>query len=265
MKVKSEDLTKSRLLLFASILAMSVAIFSFHGRKNVRKSKELERFVETYKYVPFNIPRNGDGVGTIVTFKRKTESVIAAPGECLDLELLTIDTLEGSLPDFDYTLSKENNLEFNSGKVFGNEVNLIAALNNESVDSVRVRFEDVFEIRTSRISVERQISEMEKLCQKRILHKKNYVIERVLGVGSISIAFLNKSGKEISLTGSLMDEIKLKAEIKRKFEGQNILAFEEPRLIGYRIWDVGLKLGFAEKSYSADSVDIEKTIQLKLE
>ncbi len=162
MKKSLSVLTVSRIIY--SVIGFSILVIvlsSFDQRKKVRKSKELDSFVKLYKYIPFNIPGDGDGVGTIVGFKRKAEAVIAAPNECFELSTLTIDTLKGSLPDYEYRLSKENDLEFNTGKIFGDNVKLSGAFKDGRVDSVKVKFSDVYEIRSTRISVERQLQTME--------------------------------------------------------------------------------------------------------
>jgi hypothetical protein len=259
-------LIESRIVI--SIIGLSIIIIglsSFDQRKKIRKSKELDSFVKLYKYVPFNIPRDGDGVGTIVRFKRKAEAVIAAPNECFELSSLTIDTLKGTLPNYEYRLSKENDVEFNTGKIFGDNVNLSGAFKDGRVDSVMVKFTDVYEVRSTRISVERQLQTMDKLCKKRALQKKNYLIERVLGVGAIEVKFYNRNGKEIKIDLNLMDDMKIGYQLKKEFNGQYSLSFSEPRLIGYRLWDIDIEVGFAETSLVLDSLDIEKTLDLKFQ
>jgi len=246
------------------ITLISTGLVAFKDKNKIRKSKELDQFIKLYNYVPFNIPRDGDGIGTVISFKKKKETVIAAPNECFKLEKLTIDTIRVNLPDYDYILSKQNDLEFNTGRVFGNNVKLTGALKNERVDSVKVSFSDVFVVRATRISVERHMKDMDELCRKRALQKKNYLIERVLGVGSIKVSFYNKNGQEIKLDADLMDGIKLGNTFQRQFQGKSSLSFSEPRLIGYRIWDVDIELGLAETNYVMDSVSIDETLNLKL-
>ncbi len=266
MRNRSKSSIINKITILSITIFVSIIIsFSFSERRKIKKSRELDRFVKLYKFIPFNIPRDGDGVGTIIAFKKRAEVVIAAPNECLKLDQLTIDTLKGNLPNFEYSLSKKNDLEFNTGKIFGENIKLISAYKDKRVDSVKVNFEDVFEIRTSRISVKKHIPNIDSLCIKETVKKKNYLIERVLGVGSISISFYNKSGTEIELDVSLMDEIKLGDNFKEEFQGKSSLVFNEPRLIGYRIWDVDMELGFAEKAFSLDTIPLIDVLNLKLE
>ncbi len=62
-----------------------------------------------------------------------------------------------------------------------------------------------------------------------------------------------------------MEDMKVGYKFKKEFNGQNSLSFSEPRLIGYRLWDIDVEVGFAETSYVLDTLDLEKILELKLE
>ncbi|PIB26444.1 hypothetical protein [Maribacter sp. 4G9] len=256
---------KSNKLL--SLFTLTLLLISCGAKKNLRKSKELDKFVKTYKYVPFEIPRDGDGVGTLITYNKDgSEAVVAALSDCFVKGNLNIEKLPSDLPNYTYVLSKTDSVSIDAGKIFGDKVNLKGALKSTKVDSVKVEFKDVFQVRVTRITVEKELKrivESNALCVEKSYDKNNYFIERVLGANEIEVSFFNNSGIQIPVDVDILNEIDIDNSFVKEVNGNSVLSMDKPRYIGYRLWSISGKPGFGDTPIKIQEVSNEKALKLK--
>lgn len=235
------------------------------GRKFARQG-ELKRVVNTYGFVPFGIPRDKDGVATLITFDGRREAVVAASNECFQMSELRIDTLKGSIPNYYYNITIRDTLAFEPGKIFGDNVNLNAAFKSSRIKSISVDFSNVFEIRMTRISAEKQIEKLKidnLTCVRYLLNKKNYLIERVLGADETKIVFKDDKGQAINIDATILKELNIGNKYVRNLDGKSELVFSEPRLIGYRLWQIESESGMMNTKTEINEVSNNEILKIK--
>lgn len=233
---------------------------------NFAKPNELERLIKTYEFIPFNIPRDGDGVGTLITFEKGKEAVIASVEECFDESKLNLKLLDGTIPNYDYTIEVSDTSSFSPGQIFGDYVTLNSALRGNKVKKIKVEFNGLFEQRVSRQSVENQlegIKETNLACLKNLTNEKHFLIERVLGARELTITLQDEQDRTISLDSDILEEINVDSKYVRNLNGNNILTFSEPRFIGYRIWQIEAEGGMGAPEIEIKELTSEEILRMK--
>lgn len=249
----------------ATAVILFIMLAGCSGSKFARQD-ELKRVVNTYGFIPFSIPRDKDGVATLITFEGKREAVVAASNECFQTSELRIDTLKGSVPNYYYNITTKDTLAFDPGKIFGDNVNLNAAFKSNRIKSISVDFSNVFEIRLTRISAEKQIEKLKAdnlTCVRHLLNKKNYLIERVLGAGETKIVFKDDAGQVINIDATILKQLNLGNKYLRNLDGKSELVFSEPRLIGYRLWQVEGESGMMNTRTQINDVSNNEILKIK--
>ena len=254
---------KTTIAIFASILC-GCSSTNKTATKALIKLNDLETQIKTYGFVPFKLPRTGDGVCTIITFEKKNEAVVASKSECLSNVL--VDTVQNVVADYSYTLTNNDSVGLDLGKIFGDKVNLSGGYKNNRVKKITVKLISPFEARFTRIGVERQVEEIKKndaLCTKNLYSKKNYLIERVFGVKGISITLQDSSQKNIPFDLSILKEITSDVNIQRNFQGKSEINSTLQVLLGYRLWQFEGNPGFGETSGQIKPIDIDATLKTR--
>lgn len=248
-----------------SALLLLVLTFSC-GSIPQNPQNELSNFIKQYDFVPFKTPRASDGVGTLITFDNKAEAVVASLGDCFVPRVLNIEKFDSEISNYQYTISANDTVNFDTGRIFGNDTNLYSVFGRFNVKKIEVKFTDTFEERVTRISVERQldsISSNDQLCLQKLTNNKNYFIERVLGANQLSIVFKDSLNSVIDIDAKLLKEIEVNSSFVKDVAGQSTLQFNEPRYIGYRAWQIDYESGFTGAKSNIYKIKPNEFIGLK--
>ncbi len=250
------------------ILLIAIALVLLNCTSVKQGIKPHKKYIVDHDYTPFTIFRDGDGVGTIITFKDGFESLIATKDRCLTK--LEIDTLKVDLPDFSYTLESKNKQELSASKFINDKIELSEAFKSGAVKKVKVEFIDPFEIRLQRIDVDAQLQKMassgngsELACLDAIINKENLLIERTLGAKKVKYSFLNDQNQEIILDAKFMENINLTNDLQRKYSGSTSIDIDFPILIGYRAWNISSSPGLAIPVFNFIEVSISDMTKKK--
>ena len=220
--------------------------------------------IQNYGYVPFKIPRSGDGVCTIITFTNRNEAVVASKNDCLPK--ISVDTLNNTIPDFSYTITPDNKVGVDLGQIFGTKFTLDAAFKYSRVKRINVKLIKPFEVRATRTSVEKEVLNLTKtdpICTKNIFAKNNYVIERVFGAHGIEITLQDSVSRAIGIDAQILNEITVDPTLRNKFLGAATMKARSIALFGYRIWKYEGKPGFDGAEASQKEIDVNSTIKLR--
>ena len=250
---------KQQLILLLSIILLSSC---------ATNKPELNKIVKKYDFIPFKIPRNSDGVGTLITFDNKSEAVVATLTDCFQPNNLTIDTIQSTVSNYSYQITKNDTINFDTGSIFGNKASLNSVFSKFGVRNIDVNFSDTFVVRVSRISVERQLDSIksnDQLCIKKLNDKNNFFIERVLGARALSIVLKDSSNRAITFDTKVLNEINIDNSHVKNLAGVSTLVFNEPRLIGYRTWKINMEQGFSGDKLEISPVENSELIKRKLE
>lgn len=232
--------------------------------KKLSRLNALESQIKNYGYVPFKIPRTGDGVCTLITFQKQQEAVVASKSECLP-EVL-VDTIYNAIPEYSYTISYNDTLGLDLQSILKDRFNLDGSYRNKRVKSIKVKLLSPFEARFTRIDLEKKVEEIKKrdsICTEKLYAKNNYLIERVFGVKGISITFQDSSFRSMILDAAFLDEITSDANVKRTFLGKSELSSSLTMLLGYRLWKFEGFPGFGQTSEQIKIIDIDATLRLR--
>lgn len=230
------------------------------------KQGELERLLKTHDFIPFNIPRDGDGVGTLITFDKGQEAVVAAIEECFDQSELNIKKLNASISNYDYVIEAIDTSSLNPGQIFGENVTLNSILKGSKVKKIKVEFNNLFEQRVSRQSIQEQLNKIKEqnlTCLKNITNERNFLIERVLGAGGMTISLVDEKDRTVDFDSEILKEINIDSKYVRDFNGNSVLAFNSPRYIGYRIWQVEAEGGMGTPEIAIRDLSNEQILKMK--
>lgn len=252
----------------AIIIIITCLLLGCDGSKEATKSmvklNHLETQIKTYGFVPFKIPRDGDGVCTIITFEKQNEAIVAAKSECLSS--VPVDTLRNVIPDYSFTLVNNDSIGLDLGKILGDKVNLSGGYKNKRVKKITVKLISPFEARFTRIAIEREVEKIKKndaLCTKNLYSKKNYLIERVFGVKGIVVTLQDSLQRNIPLDLSILKEITADVNVQRNFQGKSEINSNKQVLLGYRLWRFEGNPGFGQTESQIKSIDIDATLRAR--
>jgi hypothetical protein len=246
----------------ATVLLTIAAVVYFESQETpeVSTASALMDFVSNNGYEAFPIPRNKWGVGTVISFNKKTgnENIERHNDECLKLTSPEVDEAEASLATSSYRMSRNANVEFSLAKGIASGVDLSAGLEDTRVDGIDITITAPRERLVSQGKLTDriiQVTEEGNTCTDKIFEDGYYVIDRVLAVEGFSFTFKSKRGNTITMDTTLMDAIKLAPELRQKFEGNGSLASSKSRIIGYQLFDMNIKPGLAEGGIEAIRVN----------
>lgn len=228
----------NRRIIQVLVIATVLAVLSIGWR---RKPDPLKDYVKQYKYTAFNPPRDRDGVGTIIDFKNRTESVVADDTQCLTNEAAPRGpNIEVATLNQEYTLTRNSSLDFNLAKGYIKEADLAGAFKDNRVKAVSIQLIEPYESRLTKYTVAQYLSKLKPgdPCRQYMADPKNFVIERTLAAKGVRYAFKNSSNQNINLDATLLNAIGLKGGTASNFVGASTLQWDKPLLIGYRLWKV---------------------------
>lgn len=207
-------------------------------------STELQKFIEERDYVPFVVPRDSLGVGTMIDFQAGVESLVDSgdTGICLTEKngVKWYDTKAG-LETTEYEITRDNKLELNLGKILGDEVKVEGAFRDARVKKVRIELVEPFERRIAKIDVKQFLGTIDDSspCYTFLRDRELgvFVIHSVLGANAIRYQFLSDTSTALTLDAKVLEEMDIRGETNRKYVGKDSLSVDFPILIGYRAWE----------------------------
>lgn len=228
--------------------------------------KESSSFLKTYSYLPFKIPRLGDGVGTLISLdKDKTDNLEMALGICINEKNLDIKSSKGSLPNYTYTLKTKDSILFDPSEILGNNLTLEFIKSKNIADSVVVSFSGIKEYSVSRSllrkEIKRIVNDKDEHCAKEVSNPNFYLIDRVLSASSFEIKFYNKNKKLLKLDASAKQILKSNIANFIDDNGYSILKSDEERFIGFRPYKVEILPGSGEVDVNFRKVDLEELLR----
>lgn len=240
----------------------------------IAKSTPLQNAIKQWKFTPFTLFRDGDGVGTLITFgKGKEEAVIYDKSSCL--ADLPIKSMKSSVPKFSFEISRNMNAEAGASetvlKSLGANANLNGAFNLTKIKRVVIELDSTFETRLERGKVEEMLKKMtsassnesEKNCFNKIIDKNNLLIERILGAKKIRYRFEGENNQNISITAELLDNINASGGYLSKFIGKSSIDVDYPIFLGYRVWRLNHKPGTADTPVEIKEITLSEVDDLK--
>jgi hypothetical protein len=104
---------------------------------------------------------------------------------------------------------------------------------------------------------------IEGACLEAITAPDHYVIARSLAVGGIEYTFYTDQNRFLRLDVALLGLINLGGGDVLRFEGEQVLQVEEPRLLGYQLWHVDGLLGPESPEIIVENLTKEDVVELK--
>ncbi|HEY6139965.1 MAG TPA: hypothetical protein VI670_19590 [Thermoanaerobaculia bacterium] len=218
-----------------------LALFVLSGCET---ASPLASYLKRNGFESFTPPRTKDGVGTIVDFKDKTESVVVSPDppdpRCMTADVVSPSRQVVALPKLEYTLSRDWGVELSLPNSVIEGIDLSGAFSDHRVKTVRIQITDPYDIRITRDSVIRYFASLSQddRCRTYLLDPENFLINRVLGASGVRYEFADDSGRALKLDAELGAKLKLSPTASQKYVGKEALNIEAPILIGYRAWRV---------------------------
>jgi len=217
------------------------------------KSKETYKIVEEYNYVPFDPPRTGDGVGTIINIEGGQELVIASKNTCLPDSDIKAERFNAVIPEYNIKSSNSGDV----GLVF-DKFDVNGVFQDTRVSEVEVKLINPFEERIEALHVidyfKKRKANPEDSCVSLFEEDGNLIIKRVLGAQGIEYKFLNNSGTVINVDADLLSNIAIGADLNVEKTINKSLKIKHEVYLGYRLWQP--KLGPAVISEGIDLHDI---------
>ncbi len=224
----------------------------------------LQDYVVDHHYEPFEIPRDTDGVGTIIAFQDGLEVTIAREFECLG-QLASFargSPRRVALEDYQYEVERDDRLELRLLDVLQPGLRVEGAVDYQGVKSIQIRLLEPFEMLVSVKRIVDALPELDRTCRQLVLSEDHFVISQVLGARGIEYEFVDEHGTAVVLDAELLDRIGAGAELRRRFEGRSTLSVDFTILIGYRLLEAR-ELPGVDESYRCDTVSPAAIRQLK--
>jgi hypothetical protein len=212
-------------------------------------STPLQQYIVAHRYEPFEIPRDTDGVGTVISLRDGREVTIAREDECL-AELAAAaraSPRKVALESYQYTIHRDDRLELRLPHVLQPGLRLEAAATHDAVRAIQIRLAEPFEMLVSVKRIVDEVPWLEGTCRELVLDEEHFIITQVLGAGGIEYEFLDEHGVAVAVDANLLGRIGADAELSRRFEGRRALAVDFPVLIGYRLMRARELPGIAER------------------
>jgi hypothetical protein len=247
------------------ILLSTFSSFKSNSKSIVlAKKTPLAKYISDFKYTPFTVFRSDWGVGTVVTFKKKAEEIVAFKNECLSIDEQFTDAV---LSNYTYSLSRDNSIELNLSKTISDQLNLKGAFDDTRIKNVTITIDKAKEATVSQVTVKRKIKELadnkNQECLDAIFGAKNVVIIRVLRIESLSYTFTDKNNKVIKIDAQMLDKIGANANLKRDYEGKSEIKIDKPTYVGYRLSQYSAENGFSETNIKSKDLAPETIAKMK--
>ena len=201
----------------------------------------LTKYIQDFDYVAFTLPRSQDGVGTVIDFKGRSESIVARGQECfLRASPAAVSSRDVGAADLDQKTDWSAGASFSLPKAVLEYADVSGLVKASGAKSVKISLKAPFEQYISRLQFLTYINDLPAAdpCRSVFADPKNLIIYQVLGAKGLSYQFLDGSDNAISFTAKILDQVDLKPELRRTLQGTSKLESDEPLLIGYRTWVV---------------------------
>lgn len=230
----------------------------------------LKRYADDNNYVPFDLPRDDWGPGTIIAIENGAEDIKAFNDQCFRLAKGT-DYREASatIPNMSYKISRDNKLEAGLAKGVVRDIDITGAYQDSRVSEVTFTSTDPKEETASQLTmdmrVEQLIQEQNEGCLRQVFAENNYVIDRVLTLGTFAFSFKDKQGRTIKLDATLAEALGIKFGNTVGLEGKSEIKSDGERMVGYRLYKyIPPDSGFiGEGEVESTRVDVEELKALK--
>jgi hypothetical protein len=234
-------------------------------------SGTLRKFVADNSYEPFAVPRSDLGPGTVLSVVNGVESIKAFNDECFRLSRMdpatggaqpnTYREVDVTLDQNEYGVNRVTKLEASLAREAVREVELEGAFEDTRVKNVVVRTGDAKEQITSELTMDRRLAELvasqDEACLRKIFADGNYVIDRVLLVGSLKVEFRDERGNAIGFDAGLLDALSIEGNNRVNLQGLSALTATTPRMIGYRLYKFEAEGGFGAGRISKTRVNMD--------
>ncbi|BDT68781.1 hypothetical protein os1_29680 [Comamonadaceae bacterium OS-1] len=221
----------------------------------------LNSYLKKFDYTAFSLPRATDGVGTVIDFKNKYESIVVRADDCvLRGKDLKITERKVFAADLDEKINWNAGASFSIPKVILEFIDLAGIVKASGALSVKVSLKSPFEQYISRSQFSNfidQLAEDDK-CKSAFIDPKNLIINQTLGAQGLTYEFLDSSDNSISLSAKILDQVDLKPEIRRAIEGKAKLEANELILVGYRAWTVSRPAGIAGTNFEPKEISAQE-------
>lgn len=220
-------------------------------------SGTLRKFVAENNYEPFAVPSSDLGPGTVISVVNGRESIKAFNEECFQLKRMetgagaqpnTFREMDVTLEQNEYGVNRVTKLEASLAREAVRDVELAGAFDDSRVKNVAIRTGDAKELITSELTMDNRMQQLiasqNEGCLRKIFADGNYVIDRVLMVGTLKVEFRDESGNAINFDAGLLDALNVEGTNRVNLQGLSALTATTPRMIGYRLYKFEAEGGF---------------------
>jgi len=206
----------------------------------------LQKYIASYGYEAFTIPRAGAGVGTIVSYVPADPRLDTAHGKLVENivstkeEILNLKASQIAVAPLEYSASSSVNLGLNVTVPIHGNINVGGALGSNGITSIQIKLSQPFEAFLSDVQVQTRVGEISKDSSKGALmslltRKNDYLIKRVLGASSIEYAFKGSGGSTIKINADILKKINASGDMATKYDGADTIKTDFPVFIGYQL------------------------------
>jgi hypothetical protein len=261
------------------VLAIVTIVYGFNlysdkqQKMNIQTARHLEGFIKSQKYEKFDISRENWGAGTVISFQKGTENIEWFNSECLGLIEFDKSTNQGhiretkvTLPDLKYSISSDASVEAKLANAFDKGTDVNGSLKDKRVASVKINLEKPVERAVSDGTMTQKIKQLfanDQDCAQKILEPGVFVIDRIIKLGGFSYSFLSDSNTELEIDAKVLDEMGVSTAVQNQFIGKSQMVSNEPRILGYRLYQYQVEGGLGESELVGKRVTLKQIAQLK--
>jgi len=211
---------------------------------------QFEAYVRSSKFTAFVPPRDGDGAGSIVSFRRGEEGIVASPADCFRPERVVPSTQQVGVLDSEYELTTNDKIIIGLPGAFKTRLDLNADLSRAGVKRVKYRLLKPYTTRITLISARNYFNTLPDgdPCRKLVDDDGNLLLHTVLGAKGIEYSFYGEKDAKMKLTAEILGLLKAEPDLASKYNGTSSLQLNENMLLGYRAWQLTEIKGFATAS-----------------
>ncbi len=246
-----------------------VALAGCSLERTDQSSREpLSTLIQSNGYVPFEIPRENWGPGTVLSFVDGHERMLAFDSECFALARngLIGSTDSGSLAG-SFPVDPNDSLDRSLSRKFREGVDVSAALQDSRVRSVNYAFagEHADDVSTRLLEnrLQKLNEDMREDCVSEISSGNAIVIERVLGVESIEYTFSDENGTFLPADAAILGLVGLTGDSASGFAGAEALSSRRPMQLGYRAVQFKSREGSDDSRLQVIGLSTEEIEQLR--
>jgi hypothetical protein len=218
----------------------------------------LTKYIQDFEYVAFTLPRSQDGVGTVIDFKGRSESIVARGQECLfkGRDPSSVTSRNVGAAELDQKTDWSAGASFSLPKAVLEYADVAGLVKASGAKSVKISLKAPFEQYISRLQFLTYINELPATdpCKLVFADPNNLIIYQVLGAKGLTYQFLDGSDNAISFTAEILNQVELKPELRRTLQGASKLEANDTLLIGYRTWVVTKPAGVIGTTFDVKEV-----------